>query len=176
MRKLLGLLFFFLATSAVLAVTDEIIREHTESFWAKIAFYAALIAATGMLWDLTKGVLTDELSVDTGRLVAMVSFGGGSIIAMKTGHPIGFGFCAIGCACTGVSVLRKIQKERSAAEIVKAQTAQRKLIEQIDAVISEAMQTEEGMQAGRKPGSTASTNVKKRTASASQVTGLERMY
>ncbi|WP_322007848.1 hypothetical protein [Paraburkholderia tropica] len=171
-----GLLIFFLVTSAVLAVTDEIIREHTESFGAKIAFYAALIAATGMLWDLTKGVLTDELSVDVGRLAAMVIFGLGSIGAMKCGYPIVFGVGAIGCACTGVSVLRKIQTVRSAAEKVEAQAAQEKLIAAIDAVVSEAMQGEGGMQAKKLLAPTATLNAKRQSASTPQLKGLERMF
>ncbi|TDG10572.1 hypothetical protein E1N52_04305 [Paraburkholderia guartelaensis] len=174
--NMVGLLFFFLVTSALLAVTDEIIREHTDSFGAKIVFYAALIAATGMLWDVTKGVLTDELSVDVGRLVAMVVFGLGSIAFMRAGHPIVFGICAFACGCAGMSVLREIEKARAAAGKTKAQTAQKKLIEEIDAVISEAMQNEAEGQAQRKPASTVPTNAKKRTASSSQSTGLERMY
>ncbi|CAG9214247.1 membrane hypothetical protein [Paraburkholderia tropica] len=170
-----GLLIFYLATSALLADVDEIFRELTETFGAKIVFYAALIAATGMLWDVTKGVLIDELSIDVGWLLAMVGFGLVSIGLMKAGHRIGFGFFAFVCGCAGVSVLRGIGTARSNAEKVRAQFAQEKLIEEIDAVINAAMQ-DEGVQAPRKLPPTAKTSASKVGASPSRSIALERMF
>ncbi|RDU96962.1 hypothetical protein DWV00_20080 [Trinickia dinghuensis] len=100
--KVIALVIFVLLSSWILGKADDSLHAHPYSALASTAFYAALVMATGLFYDVAKSCLSDDTHPPIFGLLSVSIFGWCAIKLALNGHFIAF--CALTALTVGAAI------------------------------------------------------------------------